>query len=206
MNICAHKLTKFIFALVFLFPIASLAQSDEVKVPDEVKPFVGKDMVPIALETGDLNGDGKKDFILVLDKPRDPKAEFDEAGEAERPTLILIRDAASKLSVAARNDGVVLCRTCGGVFGDPFAGIQVNGTRFTISNYGGSNDRWAYDYTFAYSRRDNTWQLVRAEETTFQALDPNRTTRKHVYTPPKDYGLINFADFQPENYLKKGKK
>jgi hypothetical protein len=163
-------------------------------------------MVAIALETGDLNGDGKKDFILVLDKPRDPKTEFDETGDVERPTLILVRDAANKLSVAARNDGVVLCRSCGGVFGDPFAGIQIDGTRFTISNYGGSNDRWAYDYTFAYSRRDNTWQLVRAEETTFQALDPNRTTRKHVYTPPKDYGLINFADFQPENYLKKGKK
>ena len=206
MKNCAFKLPKLIFVLTVIFPIFAVGQSDEVKVPDEVKPFVEKGMIPIAIETGDLNGDGKKDFILVLDKPRDPKSEFDEAGETERPTILLIRAADNKLSAAAQNDGVVLCRTCGGVFGDPFAGIQISGTRFTISNYGGSNDRWAYDYTFAYSRRDNNWQLVRVEETSFQALDPQRTTRKHVYTPPKNFGLINFADFRPDNYLNKGKK
>ena len=200
-----RKLSKIIFALAVLLPAAALAQNDEVKVPDEVKPFIEKGMIPIALETGDLNGDGKKDFILVIDKPKDPKAEFDSE-ETSRPTIILVRDASGKLSVAARNDEAVYCRICGGVFGDPFAGITIKGTSFTISNYGGSSDRWAYDYTFAYSRRDSTWQLVRAEETTFNSLDPNHTTRKHVFTPPKDFGLINFADFDPGNYRKQGKK
>lgn len=201
-----YKLSKITLALTLLLSVAAIAQNDEVKVPVEVKPFIEKGMVSIALETGDLNADGKKDFILVLDKPRDPKGEFDEAGDTQRLMLILVRDSSGKLSLAARNENVVFCRTCGGVFGDPFAGISITGTRFTISNYGGSNDRWAYDYTFAYSRRDNTWQLIRSEETTFQALDPNRTTRKHVYLPPKSFGLINFADFDPGNYLKQGKK
>lgn len=205
MKNCAHSLIKTVFLLTIALPALVAAQEDSVKVPDDVKPFIEKGMVPIALETGDLNGDGKKDYILVLDKPRDPKAEFDDA-DTPRPTLILVRGSSGSLSVAARNDNVVYCRTCGGVFGDPFAGISISGQRFTISNYGGSNDRWAYDYTFSYSRRDNTWQLVRVEEMTFQALDPNRTTRKHVYTPPTSFGLINFADFEPENYLKKGKK
>lgn len=205
MNICAREISRIMFAVVLASPVAVVAQ-DAVKVPEEVRPFVEKGMEPIALEAGDLNADGRKDFILVLSKPRDPKAEFDEAGDAERPTLILVRDNNDKLSVAARNDTVVYCRTCGGVFGDPFAGIEIRGTRFTISIYGGSNDRWAYDYTFAYSHRDNNWQLVRVEETTFQALDPNHTTRKHIYTPPKSFGLINFADFEPENYLGKGKR
>lgn len=208
MNNCVQiKIIWTSVTILILFAAwAVAAQNEEVKLPNEVKPFVEKGMIPIALETGDLNADGKKDFILVLDKPRNPKAEFDEAGDSARPMLILVRDSSSKLFVAARNDNVVYCRTCGGVFGDPFAGIAIVGTHFTVSNYGGSNDRWAYDYTFAYSRRDNTWQLVRAEETTFQALDPNRTTRKHIYTPPKNFGLINFADFDPENYLKQGKK
>lgn len=209
MNIASpYRLTVILFSLSFflcLTPVVN-AQNEPVKVPAEVKTFVTKGMVPIALETGDLNGDGRKDFILVLDKPYDEKAQVDEAGDSNRPTFILLRDASGKLSVAAENDLVVYCRTCGGVFGDPFAGIRIKGTSFTIDNYGGSADRWSYSYTFAFSRRDNTWQLTHVEETTFNSLDPNHTTRTHNYAPPKDFGLINFADFDPDKYRHQGKK
>jgi hypothetical protein len=198
--------------LTFLFLLTSavivstaFGQDDTVKVPDEVKPFVEKPLVPIALESGDLNGDGRKDFILVLSEVIKDDAEWEEGGGA-RSVLILVRGADNKLLVAGRNEEAAMCKNCGGVFGDPFAGVSIKGTSFTVSNYGGSNDRWAYDYTFAYSRRDNNWQLVRVVETTFHALDPARTEKKRVYTPPKSFGLINFADFKPEDYLGKGKK
>jgi hypothetical protein len=52
-------------------------------------------------------------------------------------------------------------------------------------------------------KRDNTWQLIRSEETTLQAVDPNHTTQKQICTSPKSFGLINFADFDPDNCLKK---
>jgi hypothetical protein len=200
------KFSKIIFALALLLPAAAAAQNDPVKVPDEVKPFVAKDMIPIALETGDLNGDGRKDAILVLSKPTRSDGTFDEAGMDDRQTLILARDASGKLTLAARNDHVTYCHSCGGVMGDPFAGLTIKGTTFTIDNYGGSNDRWAVEFSFAYSKRDNNWQLVRVEETNFVATDPNHTTRKHVYTPPKNFGLINFADLDPENFKGKGAK
>jgi len=55
---------------------------------------------------------------------------------------------------------------------------------------------------FNYSRRDKTWQLVQVINTSFHAGDPeNMTTQTH--TPPKDFGKIDIADFDPENYLKK---
>jgi len=201
-----HKFSKIIVALAILLPAAAAAQNDPVKVPDEVKSFVAKDMIPIALEIGDLNGDGRKDAILITSKPTRSDGTFDEAGMDDRQTLILVRDPSGTLKLAARNDHVTYCHSCGGVMGDPFAGLAIKGTSFTIDNYGGSNDRWSLEFTFAYSRRDSTWQLVRVEETTFRATDPNHTTRKHVFTPPKDFGLINFADFDPENYRKQGKK
>ena len=181
------------------------AQIDTVTVPDEVNAFIDKGMVPIALETGDLNADGRKDFILVSSAVVPENASYEE-GAGERSVLLLVRDAGGDLNLAARNDLVVLCRNCGGVFGDPFAGVTVRGTRFTVSNYGGSNSRWSYEYTFAWSRRDRTWQLVRVEDSSFHALDPRHTTRTHIYTPPKDFGLINFADFDPDNFKGKGKK
>jgi hypothetical protein len=190
--------------LILLIPILAAAQ-DEVKVPDEVKPFVEKGMQAIAVESGDLNGDGTKDYVLVLSKPRVETEQFDEAGEANRPTLILIRDASGKLSLAASNDRVAYCRSCGGVFGDPFQGVEIKGMSFTVSNYGGSSDRWTDDFTFAYSRRDHTWQLTRVEKGAFNVVK-NEKLRTTVYTAPKSFGLINFADFNPEEFKGKGKR
>ena len=206
MKTCAHKLIKLMFSLCLALPGAVIAQNEAVKVPDEVSPFVTQGMIPIACEAGDLNGDGRKDYILVLSKPTKELSGYDESGDDLRPALVLIRSANNKLEVATHNDKAVYCRNCGGVFGDPFAALEVKGTRFTISNYGGSNDRWAVDYTFDYSRRDNTWELVRVEETTFVATDPAKTTKKPVYTPPTGFGLIKFADFDPDSYRNKGKR
>lgn len=193
----------FVFA-VCLLPAAATAQ-DEVKVPDEVKPFIEKGTIPIALETGDLNADGRQDLILVLSEIVPEGAGYEE-GEGERSVLILARDANNALSVAGRNDLVALCKNCGGAFGDPFEGVVIKGTRFTVMNYGGSADRWSYSYTFAYSRRDRNWQIVRVEESNFHTLDPNRTMKTRIYTPPKNFGLITFTDFDPDNFKGKGKK
>jgi hypothetical protein len=200
--------SRIMLALVVLFAAMSvsvLAQSEEIKVPDDVKPFIEKGKIPIALESGDLNADGRKDYVLVTSEFVADDAAWEE-GAGERSVFILIREADRSLRLAGRNDLVVLCKNCGGVFGDPFAGVRVKGTSFTVDNYGGSNDRWSYSYTFAYSRRDKTWQLTRVVDESFHALDPKRTTKRRVYTPPKSFGLIAFADFDPDNFLHKGKK
>jgi len=204
-NMGLRRLSILAFCLVSMLSMSAAAQNDEIKIPNDVRPFIQKGLIAIALETGDLNADGRKDHILVVSEPVDENAAWEE-GAGERSVMILVREPGGELRLAGRNDLVVLCRNCGGVFGDPFAGVTVKGTRFTVSNYGGSNDRWGYDYTFDYSGRDKTWQLVRVEETSFHALDPVKTERKHIYTPPKNFGLINFTDFDPDKYLAKGKK
>jgi hypothetical protein len=205
-----HLRLRRLFApgVIFFFclaPVLALAQNDEVKVPDEVRPFVEKGMIPIALETGDLNGDSKKDFILVLSKPTKEAGVYDEAGDALRPTLILIREASGKLSLAARNNQVSYCKNCGGAMGDPFQGVKIRRTGFSVLNAGGSSDRWDEEYTFGYSRRDKTWQLVRVEENSFSAFKPDKI-KTTILTPPKSFGLINFADFDPDHFKRVGKK
>ena len=198
--------TNWLFILVaVLFPAAAVAQQDVINVPNEVKQFVDQGKVPVALETGDLNADGRKDFILVISEVVPENAPYEE-GDGERSVLILVRDSSGSLSLAARNDLVAMCKRCGGAFGDPFEGVVIKGTGFTVMNYGGSADRWSYSYTFNYSRRDRTWQLVRVEESHFHTLDPNRTMKTNRYTPPKHFGLITFAKFDPDNFKKKGSK
>ena len=161
-----------------------------------VQPFVEKDTTVLAVEQGDLNRDGREDVVLVLE-PADP--------EQPRPLLLLLRDADGTLKLAKRSAKAVSCRNCGGVMGDPFQGVHVEKGRFTVQHYGGSSWRWSANYTFGWSRRDQSWQLVRVEMTSFHASDPD-SEETTVHTPPKDFGLIDVEEFDPENYLGRGKK
>ena len=186
-----------IYAVLLLFwvaPTSVSAQNPAVKIPAEVKPFVEKGAAAIALETGDLNGDGAMDFILVTEKTKSETGDPDDA-EDERSLLILVRDRAGVLTLAKRNEKVVYCRSCGGVMGDPFAGVEVRRNGFTVHNYGGSSWRWSESYDFNYSRRDNTWQLVRATEETFNALQPKKVKTKILL--PRNFGKIDINDFDP---------
>jgi len=197
---------KLVMILVCL-GVASLmaaAQEPKTKIPAEVAPFVEKGTEAIALEKGDLNGDGREDFILVLEK-QNPTTDKDGFPSDQRPLLILLRGADGKLALAKRNERIVMCSQCGGVFGDPFEGVIVGRNTFSVEHYGGSSDRWKYSYKFNYSRTDKTWQLVRVEEINYHTSNPEHMKTK-IYTPPKDFGKIDIADFDPENYLRKAAK
>ncbi len=201
MNIPKIGLTLLILFLTTTFVVA---QEKELKIPDEVKLFIEKDMKAIALESADLNSDGTKDYILVQDKANfTPEEEYSD--ESERPMLILVRGADGKLNIAARNDLIVRCKNCGGAYGDPFDGIEARRNGFTVSNTMGSRERSTESFQFNYSRRDKTWQLVRAVQGEYDTLKP-KSAKTKILTPPKNFGKINFADFDPDNFTGKGAK
>src|SRR5258707_8300914 len=84
------------------------AQEPKIIIPAEVAPFVEKGTAAIALEKGDLNGDGREAFILVLEK-ENPAKDKDDFPSDQRPLLILLRGADGKLALAKRNERVVMC-------------------------------------------------------------------------------------------------
>ena len=176
----------------------------DFQLPDEVKPFVEAGMKAIAYAKSDLNGDGTLDYIVVLETIKEPQ-EVISADTTERPTLIIVRDKNKKLSLAARNERVVFCRTCAGGMGDPFDDITIERGGFSITNRGGNRERWIGIYEFKYSRRDNNWQLARVVDMNYDSGNPNPVYKK-TYTSPKYFGKINFADFDPENFKGKGRK
>ena len=196
--------TKALLLLSFcLSGMSTQAQTETVKVPDEVKPFIEQQAIPITLESADLNGDGLKDYILVLER-ENPSLKDDETDfpKNQRPLLILIRSTDNKLTEAKRNELIVMCSECGGMMGDPFMGVKVARNTFTVNHYGGSAWRWSVDYKFNYSRIDKTWQLVRIENTSFHASDVNKTFNRKIMTPPKHFGKVDIADFDPAKYDK----
>ncbi len=196
-NICGtiiKTLRKMWFLMMLcLVPMTAFSQNPVLKIPVEVEIFIEDGMTAIALETADLNGDGTKDYILVTEKSKPQLT--DDFNDDLRSLIILTRDKSGKLKLTKRNEKVVYCRSCGGAFGDPFAGIEVKRNSFTVNNYGGSAWRWSESYQFNYSRRDKTWQLVKVAQESFNALEPNKVKNK-VFTPKK-FGKIDIADFDP---------
>ena len=181
---------------------APAAAQDDVEIPEAAKGFVAPGTRPIAYQAADLNRDGREDAILVLERQK-AKADDPEIEDGQRPLLVLVRQADGSLREAARNAKVVYCRTCGGVMGDPFQGVVAGPGTFTVSLAGGSSWRWGVEYRFAYSRRDDQWQLVRVEETSFHASEAAEG-KPTVSTPPKHFGKIDLASFDPENWKNQG--
>lgn len=184
----------YLLLLLCFGPVIATAQETDLNIPADVRAFVAKDKVALAAESADLNGDGKADFILVTENANQTNS--DDPADSLRSLLILVRGSDGKLKLVKSNDKVVYCRTCGGVFGDPFAGIRVKQNSFTVDNYGGSNWRWGDSYQFNYSRRDQTWQLVLVVKETFNATNPNNTKTKTI--TPKKFGKVDIADFDPD--------
>ena len=188
--------TKITLVVSIMLSAVALGQETEtVKVPAEVKRFVKDLSIPIALESADLNGDGRKDYILVLERAN-PEMDDDGFPINQRPLLILVRGQDGKLTEAKRNEKIVSCSECGGSQGDPFQGFDVGPNTFTVKHSGGSGMRWSSHWIFNYSKADQTWRLVRSEVETFSSGDPEKVDKK--VKRPEDFGKIDIADFDPK--------
>lgn len=185
-------------------PSPALAQAKSCRslasIPAALRPFVKRGTCAIAIESKDLDLDGRGDYLLVVEQL---EAGPDPAFGRRRSLVVLTASAGGRLREAARNESAVMCSGCGGVWGDPFEGVTVEPGRFTIEHYGGSAWRWRVDFTFAYSRRDRAWQLVRVNQLNYHTSDPETTTKRRVLRPPRDYGKIDLRAFDAESVLKR---
>lgn len=184
----------FSIVLVKLYP--GLALSSGQKTPADIIPFIRGTESLLYFATADLNGDGLQDYLLILEKPGS-----EEDGNL-RELVILTKQKDRSLQLAKRNGKIVYCSKCGGGWGDPFNSDNViaDTKTFSVDNYGGGGFRWSEGFKFNYSRRDRTWQLVEATVSTFNINDVDNEKTK-TYRPPKDFGKIDIADFDPANFL-----
>ena len=195
---------KNIILILSLFTLPLVADYTSIKeLPKQLKPFIDKGTTPIWFEKNDLNGDGTDDYVLVLERPYKETKDGDLPKD-QRPLLIIINENGT-LKVAKRSEKVVYCSKCGGMMGDPFMGVNTQNKRFVVSHYGGSRWKWSVQYTFGYSRRDKSWQLIEVKEENFDGFDEdNRNTT--ISIPPKDFGLIDIEAFDPEKWKGVGPK
>lgn len=192
-------------AFAWLVPATSAQESRCVataSLPAAVRGFVEPRTCAIALERGDVDRDGRADYLLVLER-LDP-APDPEDGRL-RSLRVLVAADSGRFKEAARSERVPFCSRCGGIWGDPFEGIEAGPGTFTVYHYAGSAWRWRADFRFDYSRRDRAWQLVRVTTLSYHTSDPE-TIEKRVYTPPRHFGKIDLRELDPENYRGRGRR
>ena len=100
---------------------------------------------------GDLNKDGIEDIVLALYHHSEDSSETGSGTDEIPPRkLLVLFGSKSGYVKAAESSASILCKNCGGIFGDPFAGISISKNVLTIHHYGGSAWRWGYTHKFRF--------------------------------------------------------
>ncbi|MEP6674607.1 MAG: hypothetical protein ABJA78_05615 [Ferruginibacter sp.] len=167
-------MNKIIALSGFIF-LSIIAVAQEKKLPAEAATFVPRGFEMLDYIKGDLNADGKPDAILILKQQAEDTSTADDL---LRPLLILIRQANGKLKQEKKSDHIMLCKTCGGMMGDPYQETIIKANGFSISFFGGSSWRWGVEYSFVYKPAKKNWFLKKQQEESFQEGDPEATTKK----------------------------
>ena len=128
---------KKLFVLIALIP-GLICTAQQKVLPDSLKSFLLQGYEMLDFVEGDLNNDKMPDALLIL---KDAGEDTNRTEDLKRPFLLLIRQNNGILKLAKRNDQLVMCRYCGGVFGEPYQETTIDQHGFTISFYGGSNWR-----------------------------------------------------------------
>lgn len=172
----------------------------EREVPEKQQmPAMGKveDFVPagarlLASQTGDINGDGIEDAVIVIDPPNVRNGQ--PGSLPSRTTMLLVRDTSGQLRKVAQNDVLVPCAKCGGLMGDPFGYVRIGSAEFVIVIEGGSRQRWSSEYTFRYLAQSNDWYLQEAVRSAYDQISEDGLSKTFTQ---EDFGRISFTEFDP---------
>ena len=175
-----------VFSLSFLFNVSqSLAQNPKLNA-----------LIPVGFsildsKKCDINLDGIFDYIVILKSDKETVET-----EVRRPLLIVEGRKNGSLKLVQRNDKVVLCYDCGGVFGDPYEGIAVKKNYFSIEHYGGSNWRWTRIITFKYDFKLKKYMLHKDAGISYHTSEPDKT--EQLAHHKKSWGKTEFKNYSSD--------
>jgi hypothetical protein len=168
--------------LIFIISQTISAQNSELN------SFVPKGFKILDSEKCDINQDDFTDYIVILKNDNETKET-----ELNRPLLIIEGKKDGALKLVAKNEQIVLCFDCGGIFGDPYAGITAKKNYFSIEHFGGSNWRWTRVITFKYDKKLKKYILHKDAGESWHVFD----LKKVEYQP---YNKESWDKIEFENY------
>jgi hypothetical protein len=115
--------------------------------------FVPTGYDTLAIARGDLNNDKLEDLALVLKSKKEDGNAEDKFDPPQRLLVVILKSNVG-YKTAVKSDSAILCLGCGGIFGDPFAAIEIRKGVLIIHHFGGSNWRWGYTHRYRYQQND----------------------------------------------------
>ncbi|MBU3677572.1 MAG: hypothetical protein FGM54_10415 [Chitinophagaceae bacterium] len=198
-----------LLSVLGLSAMMASAQCSEFKVRAEgsnKEAFIPEAYVYIDSAKSDFNQDGLVDLALVFALKNNQTAEESWKSDCQRGLLVLERTQQGYKTSGFTLEGV-LCSGCGGVFGDPYAGMEFNKNVLKVKHFGGSNWKWTQDYTFRF--QNNRWELIGLTHDNFFGAkqcntefgmagrtlnDVNFSTGKQHVVRTKDMNCIPYKD------------
>jgi hypothetical protein len=157
---------KIMFTLISVLIVNVLFSQQTVlsKIPKTgtaIEAFIPEGYDTIATVTGDLNKDKLEDCVMVLKSKKEDVARViaDENAPDTVPSipnrlLIVLFKNTSGYTLAAKSESAILCKECGGIFGDPFDAVMIEKGILVIHHYGGSAWRWSNTHKFRWQQND----------------------------------------------------
>lgn len=175
----------------------SEASKSTISIPDDLQLFIEPKTSPIFYKAFDLDQKGNQAVLLILEKqPKTPNSE--PIRDNQRILMVLQRNIEERWDVAVRNDNLVMCSLCGGMFGDPFQieELEVKTGAFTLNFEGGG---WHRTLIFQYDIQRNDWFLAQFDDASANRSEATVSTSNKTY--PKDFSYTSLKKFNPDSFL-----
>lgn len=183
--------------LLLVCPVSYARQgfsTDTIIPPQKILKFIPKGYTVMDMVKGDLNLDKLPDAILVLKAIGEDTAPGD--ADYKRPLLLLSGRADKTFTLASRNDNIIYCHQCGGLFSEPYTGAAIKKGSFTVHHFGGTNNRWSNDITFRYSRKDKNWYLYKIVDNGWSVAHPDHIDS--IVRTKRNFGTVSFKNYSAD--------
>jgi hypothetical protein len=186
-----------LFLMLFIMVVSCKEKTDESTIdkdsPEALLTFIPKNYMLKDTVRGDLNLDGIKDLIIVLNKVGEEETSDVIENPEKRLMLILLGQKNNTYQKARQSENAIYCFDCGGMLGDPFQTIKVKDGEFAIEHFGGSSWRWARTSTFKYIKDSEDWYLIEDALVNSHSAEPENI--EAAIKTAKDFGEVKFEDF-----------
>lgn len=192
-----------------------LAEADKVKLSPEIINQIPKDWHVFDRVAGDLNKDGKIDYVVVVendqaelhyleaiefsDEPPYMNSQQTENWDSmakDRRFMVFFTQADGTFEHVFSNGNWLGRADFGGTFGDSHAGIRVNNGSIVLLTAGGSRIRWSEAIRIRYE--DKKWRMVGYTTESLDAFTIDRTKHDRNLLSYK----IQITNYKSDNLVK----
>lgn len=138
--------------------MTSIGQQRDETLTKLYKKFLPSKYVVIDTAVSDFNNDKINDIVLVAE----------DTADLSKNRAIIILNNIKHPTFSDRSYNAVLCKECGGTFGDPYEEVQLKKNILKINDYGGSAWRWGNQYTFRF--QNERWELIGVQSLSYWTM------------------------------------